>query len=214
MTLGMMTGGMMPGGGPAALMLEPFGPGNADLVLAWRNAPRVREMSLDGAEITPDAHRRFLQDLRARTDAHYWVVRLAGRPEAVLNLALGTDAARWGCQIGAADAPRPGLFPLLALLAGCLVFDGLALAALDSDVLARNTAPQRLNAHLGLEPRASRIVTGGPNAGQRVLEYRLDRADWPRVQDRARPLLPRQLRAALDGFDPDAPFRPAPPDRR
>lgn len=195
---------------PPGIMLQRFAPDHADLVLAWRNAPRVREMSLDGAEITPEAHRRFLLGLRERSDVHYWMVVLNSQPAAALNLAVDGDEGRWGCYIGAAQAPHTGLFPLLVVLAGRLAFEGLDLAALRSEVMARNHPPQRLNAHLGLIPDGGYPLETGPHAGEQVLTYRLARADWPALHDRACALLTRQMRGWLTGFNTDQALPPCP----
>ena len=50
------------------LRLRPAVPGDSARILEWRNAPRVREMSLDNTEISAPLHERWFEQVLAASD--------------------------------------------------------------------------------------------------------------------------------------------------
>lgn len=119
---------------------------------------------------------------------------------------MSTSTARggqWGCYIGAQSTPRPSLFPTLLAVAGGFAFSLLGCSVLDSEVIAGNTAPQKLNAFLGVQGNGSRIETRPSGQEVEVLRYRVDYSDWPSVRARIDKILTRALSDALAHFDSD-----------
>lgn len=167
----------------SGLHLERFSADNADLVLAWRNAPQVRANSLSDAEITRDAHLAFVANLAARDDRHFFILHEDGAPQAVLNVNQNPDgSALWGCYIGGDGPVRPGLFPILIAVSGILAFDLLGATALHSEVLANNATPQKTNKFLGVAQNGTRTQTRDDGTDIEVLLYRVARADWAGVR--------------------------------
>lgn len=191
---------MSDGATPVGIRLHRFSRDNADLVLSWRNAAHVRANSLDDAEIAPDDHLAFVEGLRQRQDRHFFVLSLASRPEAVLNINVQGDQALWGCYLGGSQAPRPGLFPVLAAVSGCLAFDHFRCAALGSEVLSTNAAPQRLNAFLGVPMVGQRQHARPSGETVDVLQYRVVHAEWPAVRSAVDRVLTQAQRAMLAQF--------------
>jgi hypothetical protein len=199
-----MTDNTAPSGGPAGppsgIVLEPFSPENADLVLSWRNDPVVRANSLSDGIIDKAAHLAFVENLPTRPGLHYALVRLEGQPQAVLNLDLGQAEAYWGCYLAPSTAPRPGLFPLLVLLAGHLAFVRQGAASLCSDVLTHNLAPQKMNGFLGIAEAGRRQMNRADGQMVEVIAYRLAQADFARVQQKAARLLTRRMLELFTDF--------------
>lgn len=182
------------------IRLEPFSIENASLVLSWRNDPRVRENSLNNAVIARENHLQFVHRLAEEPEIHYWVVYLDDVPEAVMSVDMSQPCASWGCYIGNGSVPRPGLFPMLAMIAGVIAFEKYDQQALCSDVLEHNLAPQKMNGFLGIPKIGQRSMVRPSGETLDVLEYRLERSDWEQVIGRANALLTRQLRACLNEF--------------
>lgn len=184
----------------SGIVLEPFSPENADMVLSWRNDPGVRANSLNDGIIAKEAHLAFLQQLQTKPRVHYYVVRLEGLPQAVLNLDLSQTDAYWGCYLAPAAAPRPGLFPLMVLLAGHLAFVRHGAASLCSDVLAHNLAPQKMNVFLGIGKVGRRPLERADGSKVDVVEYSLAQADFVAVEQKATKLLTRRMLELFTSF--------------
>ena len=185
------------------IQLERFSRENADLVLSWRNADHVRANSLNDSEIAREDHLAFVDGLADRTDRNFFILYLDGRPEAVLNVNLEGSRGVWGCYIGAQSTPRPGLFPMLIAISGGIAFGLLKCSALDSEVLSRNSAPQRVNNFLGVQASDTRIETRPSGQEVEVLRYCVTDSSWPSVRARIDKLLTRTLLQALTRFDAD-----------
>lgn len=115
--------------------LQAFSAENADLVLSWRNAAHVRANSLEETIIEKDAHLEFVERLASKLKVDFFVVLMDGTPTAVLNVDAASESALWGCYIAPGNAPKPGLFPLLIMIAGHLAFDRYGVSQLRSNVL-------------------------------------------------------------------------------
>lgn len=189
------------------ILLEPFSPGNADLVLSWRNAEHVRVNSLDDRIIRKEEHLNFVQGLKSRPDVGFFVVFIDGMAQAVMNIDVSRDEAMWGCYLGGENPFRPGLFPMLILLSGYLAFFRYSRAVLWSDVLSRNAAPQTMNAFLGIDLAARRYEMRSSGTSIEVLSYRFERAGWPTILDRAGKVLTRYQLALVERFFMQASMR-------
>ena len=178
----------------SGIALHPFDANNAQLVCSWRNDPDVRANSLDEAEIPFEAHLKFVEGLANDKDRNFFVVHIDGDPQAVLNVnRTSSDEAYWGCYLGATKL-RPGLFPMLVLIAGAFAFSKLGVSVLKSDVLEHNLAPQKVNRFLGLQNTGSRQDADGTGGEKKVLEYQVHAAQWVAVADRARKVLTQKQR--------------------
>lgn len=189
---------------PAAFRLEPFSPGNTDLVLELRNHPMVRAGSLDDREITRDGHAAFLKALAEDPARRYALVFFGETLVAAMNVTFADDHAHWGCYLADPERPKPGVFPALVGIAGRIAFSDPGCTTLCSDVLASNPAPQKLNRFLGIAQSGTRELVRPDGSAVEVIEYATARTDWPGVEARIRALLTSTQRAALEAFDPGA----------
>lgn len=187
-----------------AIRIEPFSAANADLVLKWRNAPHVRANSLDSRVITQSDHKEFLERISLNDEQNFFLVYFGDQPQAVLNInRIDVTEGNWGCYLGEGNI-RPGLFPMLILIAGHLAFNRYQLGVLRSDVLSENEAPQKMNQFLGIECTGIRQQTRSNRELITVFEYVLLRENWHSVKKRASKLLTRDQRALVASFETPA----------
>lgn len=200
-----MTPAQTPASAASGLRLERFSADSADLVLSWRNAPHVRENSLNDTEITRAGHLAFLDSL-ARRNWHFFILHENGVPLAVLNVNKDGKDSLWGCYIGGDSVPRPGLFPMLIGVAGILAFDVLGCDRLNSDVFQNNLAPQKINTFLGIPEVGHRVDTRPTGEDIDVICYCVSRKDWPAISAKMDKILTRRQRDMLADFaaDPNA----------
>jgi spore coat polysaccharide biosynthesis predicted glycosyltransferase SpsG/RimJ/RimL family protein N-acetyltransferase len=93
---------------PRRLRFRPATAGDADLLLAWRNEPHVREMSRTAEEISRDAHRSWLGRVLADPDRTLLVVEHDDRPVATLRFDRDGAAAEISVTV-APEARGAGL---------------------------------------------------------------------------------------------------------
>lgn len=180
--------------------LQAFSAENADLVLSWRNAAHVRTNSLDDTIIEKDAHLGFVERLASKPKVDFFVVLINGTPIGVLNVDASSESALWGCYIAPGSAPKPGVFPLLIMVAGHLAFDHYGVSELRSDVLEHNAAPQKMNAFLGIPVSRRRTVKRASGTEFEVLEYCMGPEDFAEVKSIAVKLLTRHYRDNFAAF--------------
>lgn len=182
-----------------SIELEPFSPSNADRVLAWRNAPQVRANSLDSSIIDRDTHLAFLSRQGDVAQNGPFIIHLSGHPVGVISLNINGTRGYWGCYLVPGDAPKPGVFVLMVLVACHLAFARFGLETLDSDVLAHNAAPLKMNDFLGIRRVGHRRVE---RAGKPldVQEFRLVRDDFPHIEGRATQLLTKSQKKMWQAF--------------
>lgn len=184
------------------LRLERFSHGNADLVLAWRNAQHVRANSLNDEVIKREDHLRFVDGLKERTDRNFFIVHIQGAPVAVLNVNDHDGIGSWGCYLSGGEdrTVRPGIFPILIGIAGVIAFELLTCQELHSDVLEANLSPQTMNSFLGI-PLTERRVEIRPS-GQEipVVCYALSKDMWPPVRSKINKVLTKRHQQLLEDF--------------
>ncbi|NKI58356.1 hypothetical protein HCG46_08805 [Labrenzia sp. PO1] len=180
--------------------LQAFSAENADLILSWRNAEHVRANSLDETIIEKDVHLGFVERLASTPKVDFFVVVIDGIPAAVLNVDASSERAFWGCYLAPGNAPKPGVFPLLIMIAGHLAFNHYGVSELRSDVLEHNTPPQKMNAFLGIPVIGRRTVKRASGTEIEVLEYCIGPEDFAEVKSIAVKLLTRHYRESFDAF--------------
>ena len=57
-----------------------------EMILTWRNHAEVRKWMMNTAPITLEDHLAYVESLKQRDDAYYWLVRRGGIPVGVLNI--------------------------------------------------------------------------------------------------------------------------------
>ncbi len=153
--------------------------GDRDLVLGWRNHPRVRQASFSTGEITPSEHARWWAAVRADPRRRVLVYCHDGAPAGVVTFRLEDDgAATWGFYLDVDGLTgRGSLLPAWIGLERetiAYAFDELGACRLVGEVLARNAPVLALHQRFGFTRTAGydRDVDG---ARQPVVEVQL----WP-----------------------------------
>lgn len=137
-------------------MLRPAEDADVDAMLAWRNHPRVREVSLTQHEITPDEHAAWWARTRNDPTRAVLVYERGGVPSGVVTFFdLDADAGTgwWGYYLDNAGLEERGaLFPAWMTIqreAVKYARDTLKLATLDGETLAANASVRDINTRLG-----------------------------------------------------------------
>ena len=89
----------------AAVTVRPAVAADCSDIHAWRNAPAVREVSLDSREITFDAHQRWFEQVLGAPDRSLLVGELAGRSVGVVRFDIGAAQAEVSIYLA---PPRAG----------------------------------------------------------------------------------------------------------
>lgn len=180
------------------LELVPFSAANTDLVLGWRNSPRVRANMIDDSVISKETHGAFLRALETDPSRAYYVINLDDLPVAVLSfINLGQPDVAWGCYIGT-DKMIPGLFVAMFVIAADKAFASPETMALCSEVAVHNAAPQRFNRFVGLEYRQSYTRTTSSGVSVEFRSFRLERFRHQEIVAKALGIMPGSMKNAYE----------------
>lgn len=137
-------------------MLRPAHDGDMDAVLAWRNHPDVRAVSLTRHEISPEEHRAWWESTQGRADREVLVYERHGIPSGVVtffDLDREARSSWWGYYLDNAGLTERGeLLPAWIEIQRQAVrhaWDELELAELHGEVLDDNAAVRRFNTRNG-----------------------------------------------------------------
>ena len=136
-----------------------------DLMLAWRNHPEVRRVSLNQHVITPEEHATWWQATEGDPTRQVLVYERDGHPAGVVSffdLDDTTRSASWGYYLDLKGLEERGQ-TLLAWIevqreAVRYAFDSLGLSVLRGEVLATNEAVRQLNRRQRFVEVGSRTV--------------------------------------------------------
>jgi len=152
-------------------MLRPAAEADRDRVLAWRNHPQVRAVSLTQHEITPAEHAAWWDRALADPTRRVLIYERDGVPSGVVTFFDLDAAARsgwWGYYLDNAGLEERGaMFPAwIAIQREAVRYarDELRLATLDAETLAGNAAVVEFNARQGFAEvgRGVRHLDGVP----------------------------------------------------
>lgn len=121
-----------------------------EMILAWRNAPSVRQNMYTTHVISPHEHRAWFERMRADDTKRYFVFERDGIAHGVIGFtAINAHSRRssWGFY-ASPDAPR-GTGSLMGYLALDHAFNDLRLHRLHCEVLDFNHASIRMHQSLG-----------------------------------------------------------------
>ena len=66
-----------------------------EMILTWRNHAEIRKWMMNTAPITLEDHLAYVESLKQRDDAYYWLVRRGGIPVGVLNIMRRYSRRYW-----------------------------------------------------------------------------------------------------------------------
>ncbi|TPG18172.1 GNAT family N-acetyltransferase [Pedococcus bigeumensis] len=151
-------------------MLRPATDSDRDALLAWRNHPHVRAVSLTGHVITPEEHAAWWATTASDPARHLYIYERGGVAAGVVMFA-GPDHARaamWSFYLDVAGLEARGeLLPAWIEAPRQAVrhaFDELGLTVLTGEVLGHNAVVRQMNRRLGFRETAMdlRDVDGVP----------------------------------------------------
>ena len=148
-------------------MLRPATPDDRDRVLAWRNHPEVRGVSLTQHVIAADEHARWWERTVADGTRRILIYERDGEPSGVVTFwDLDRSSGWWGYYLDNAGVDARGVrFPAwIAVQREAVRYarDVLGLEELHGETLTSNTAVRELNARQGFdEVEVSETEVGG-----------------------------------------------------
>jgi len=158
-------------------VLRPAHDSDRDLVLAWRNHPEVRAVSLTQHEIGADEHSRWWSAVQQDPEREVLVYDRRGVPAGVVtffDIDRAAGSAWWGYYLDNAGLSARGeLMPAwidIQRKAIRYAFEELSVRTLEGEVLAANDAVRRLNRRHGFTEvgTTTRDVDGTPTEVIRV----------------------------------------------
>jgi UDP-2,4-diacetamido-2,4,6-trideoxy-beta-L-altropyranose hydrolase len=150
-----------------AARLDPLSDADAGQLLAWRNEPHIRSVSLTQHEIDPDEHAAWFAKARVRGDGMWRIYSEGGRKLGFISASGDGEVWRWNFYIGAPDAPKGAGGRMLA---GFLREAFKVVDRIEADVLADNKVSIHLHERLGFVHIAQQA--GG------AYRFALNKEDW------------------------------------
>lgn len=177
-------------------------------LLEWRNADRVRSVSIDASVISRDTHSAWFDRLLAERAGEVLIVTWDVVPVGIISLERvdrPQAVCSWGCHLGVTDVP-PGVGAVLPVIGLGFGFDGHGMRRMTAQVLGGNRNMLGIHRRLGvpIEGTLRAHVRRDDGTTSDVVLYGVLAAEWPGIRSTADRLLPAALRAdvdtVLDGF--------------
>lgn len=171
----------------------PLTENHLELVLAWRNMPRIRANMHNDAKITWEEHKDWFAALKEDKSREFWVLHQEERPIGILNFnAIGTAKPEWGCYLGETNVwPGSGLLLEVAALDHAVTFNAAEL--LIAEVLSFNKSA--IGMHRLFECPLINKKPGGLRDGEPFdkLYYEYPLSQWQKNRDNVLSKLPKSL---------------------
>lgn len=170
-------------GGLTLLNFAALKPGEAAMILRWRNSPGVRRWMYSSAKITKEEHSAFLDRLKTDKENAYWLVKGRGRADCLGVIYLNRiDRAGGRASLGIYANPESDLPGKGTALMGALcrvAFLGLHLGTLSLEVFADNRKASAFYRRYGF--RSVRLLKGRVKRAGKSMDVRimrLKKEDW------------------------------------
>lgn len=132
------------------------------MVLRERNNPAVKKWMFTQEDIREEDHLRFIEGLKERTDAYYWLMLMDGNPVGVLSL-LHCDEQKASGEPGYylfADYADSGVGLEMHYCYKKLFFEEFGLEVLPGYILVGNTSAYQLACFFGAERCGTKVEEG------------------------------------------------------
>lgn len=161
--------------------LRPVEEKDLEMVLAWRNSPRVQMFMFTDRIISMEEHREWYLRLQVEGDSRCLIFESLGKPLGVVKVDqvdLANGCCLWGFYIGDTDAPR-GSGMIMGFLGLEYIFETLQMRNVIGEVFAFNKASVKFHKKLGFKEK----VRGGKRSlkdgvYKDVLSFTLLVEDW------------------------------------
>jgi UDP-4-amino-4,6-dideoxy-N-acetyl-beta-L-altrosamine N-acetyltransferase len=165
---------------PEYARLRRLSDGDLELVLEWRNSPKIREQMYDPRPIEPERHRNWFALIRKDPKKEFFVFEYDHVPMGTVQFSgLDTAVTEWGFYVGKDGAPK-GMGTLMGWLAIDRIFaEHQKVERIAGEVLPFNEGSARYHRKLGFSEvvRTLRVLE---HRGEEVeiLRFELSRSAW------------------------------------
>ena len=167
----------------------------------WRNQDYIRAVSINSQILQAESHTNWFEKIIAAEFPRILVCEWQGEPVGIIQIEKWDEATRvgvWGCYLGELNQ-HPALGPALVILGLGYGFTKLSAMQMEAEVLEINknmvSIHKRLKLSLINVVKDCEIRTDG-----QILEkfqYRVERAEWDLIKERALQMFPTSFRVAL-----------------
>jgi UDP-4-amino-4,6-dideoxy-N-acetyl-beta-L-altrosamine N-acetyltransferase len=153
-----------------------------EMVRNWRNSTSVSQYMITNHDISPEEHRRWIENLKTKTTAKAWVIRFDGKPIGVVSLAninLEEKTAEWGFYIADKSVRAKGIGSTVLYQLLEYAFDTLHLRLMRTSVMENNPLALHLYEKFGFEidpTKKQSLLREGKVVG--VVTMALSRDTW------------------------------------
>jgi UDP-4-amino-4,6-dideoxy-N-acetyl-beta-L-altrosamine N-acetyltransferase len=195
---------------------RPVGETDRWRMLEWRNADRVRAVSIDGSVIDESTHSAWFDRLLAERADEVLIVTTDEVAVGVVSLERvdrRQGVCSWGCHLGVTEV-APGVGAALPVIGLGFGFDGHGMRRMTAQVLASNRNMVGIHRRLGvpIEGTLREHVRRDDATTTDVITYGVLQPEWSAIRATAASLLPASVRDGLadilDSFGAPAHQRP------
>lgn len=182
---------------------RPVGEADRWRMLEWRNADRVRAVSIDAAVIDESTHSAWFDRLLAERAGEVLIVTVEEVAVGVVSLERvdrSQGVCSWGCHLGVTEVP-PGVGAALPVIGLGFGFDAHHMRRMTAQVLATNRNMVGIHRRLGvpIEGTLRGHVLRDDATTSDVITYGVLRHEWHAIRPTAASLLPASVRDGLAG---------------
>lgn len=135
----------------SAYSLREIRSSDLDLVLSWRNSPRIRSLSYNDQLIAAADHQKWFENLKNSKDRICLIFEINKNPSGVVQFfEISTDErkCKWGFYLGIEDLPR-GSGSTMGELALSHLFEKFSVDTINGEALSNNEQSCRFHKKLG-----------------------------------------------------------------
>jgi UDP-4-amino-4,6-dideoxy-N-acetyl-beta-L-altrosamine N-acetyltransferase len=125
-----------------------------EMVRKWRNSTSVSQYMMTNHDISPEEHRRWIENLKTKATAKAWAIRFDGRPIGLVsltNINLEEKTAEWGFYIADESTRGKGIGSAVLYQLLEYAFETLKLRSLSTSVMENNPNALHLYEKFGFE---------------------------------------------------------------
>ncbi|MEO1055823.1 MAG: hypothetical protein AAFY28_02805 [Actinomycetota bacterium] len=170
-------------------------------LLDWRNADRVRRVSIDDRVIDEHTHAAWFARVLEASPPTALVVESADRPVGLVrlgNIVSEPRSCTWSCHLGEADV-APGVGACLPVIGIGFGIESWGAELMHAEVLGSNRNMLGIHRRLGI--RGTGVLHGevvrADFSEADLVQFEVRRDEWTGIRDAAGALLPSALRTDL-----------------
>lgn len=182
-------------------VFEPLRQEHLELVLQWRNSPRIKQNMHNDALLKWPEHCIWFEKLQIDKSRKFYVFLQNQRPIGVLNFSnMDSSTPEWGCYLGETNV-WPGSGIILELAALDFAASQRQFSHLLAQVLSFNSAANKM--HKVFEYEKVNCEKGGERNGLPfdILHYCYELKQWAKNRDKILAKLPKNIALAAANIE-------------